>query len=361
MPSKLGMRSLISVIIPVYNVEPYIRQCLDSVVDQTYRNLEIIIVDDGSPDNCGAICDEYAAKDKRIQVIHKANEGLSAARNDALNRVTGNWILFVDSDDWLELDLCETAICAAQSDDTDVLIYDLVKEDIKGGKRIHAFPHGFVTEDPAVISGMQLSALNRYYTPYSTEWCQGFPWDKLFRAELILKNRLSFATNVRANEDVIFALHAFQYAKRIGYISKPLYHYRKNQNSIGHKFSPDRVEIDREIYKEIEKVGKMYDRPPAFFQALDSRIVENTCLCAERCFFGPKKRGTLFDQIRYAKQVLRSEPIYSAFDRVDRNKMGIRTKFITLSRHHNVLLLYGYYIAKRMHDCAREMIYQIKA
>lgn len=341
----------ISVIVPVYNVEPYIRQCLDSVVNQTYKNLEIIIVDDGSPDNCGTICDEYAAQDERIQVIHKVNEGLSAARNDALDRATGSWILFVDSDDWLELDLCETAICAAQSDDVDILIYDLVKENINSSKRIHAFPKDFTSEDPAVISGMQLSALNRYYTPYSAEWSQGFPWDKLFKSELVLKNRLGFATNVRANEDVIFALHAFQYAKKIGYISKPLYHYRQNQNSIGHKFSPDRVEIDKEIYREMEKVGKMYKCSPEFFQALDARIVDNTCLCANRCFFD--REGTLYEQLQYVKQVLKSEPIYSAFERVDRNKMGKRGRFITINRHHNALLLYGYYLWGKMRDHAR--------
>ena len=121
------MGSKISVIIPVYNVEPYLRQCLDSVVNQTYKNLEIIIIDDGSPDNCGAICDEYAAKDKRIQVIHKENCGLSAARNDGLARATGEWIAFVDSDDWCELDLYEKAIACAEKTDPDIVLYSLYK------------------------------------------------------------------------------------------------------------------------------------------------------------------------------------------------------------------------------------------
>ncbi len=96
---------LISVIVPVYKVEPYLRRCLDSIVGQTYRNLEIILVDDGSPDNCGAICDEYAAKDGRIKVIHQENRGLSAARNAGLELVSGQYIGFLDSDDWIELDM----------------------------------------------------------------------------------------------------------------------------------------------------------------------------------------------------------------------------------------------------------------
>lgn len=95
---------LISVIVPVYKVEPYIHRCVDSILEQTYQNLEIILVDDGSPDNCPAICDEYAAKDKRVKVIHKPNGGLSDARNAGMAVETGEYLMFVDSDDWLEKD-----------------------------------------------------------------------------------------------------------------------------------------------------------------------------------------------------------------------------------------------------------------
>ena len=97
----------ISVIVPIYKVEPYLRRCLDSIVNQTYRNLEIILVDDGSPDNCGNICDEYAQKDLRIEVIHKENGGLSSARNIAIDKANGDYLAFVDSDDWLDTDMFE--------------------------------------------------------------------------------------------------------------------------------------------------------------------------------------------------------------------------------------------------------------
>ncbi|MBR2883464.1 MAG: glycosyltransferase family 2 protein [Clostridia bacterium] len=92
---------LVSIIVPVYNVEKYIHQCIDSIINQTYKNIEIILVDDGSPDNCGKICDEYAEKDSRIKVIHKENGGLSDARNHGIDAATGDWLMFVDSDDWL--------------------------------------------------------------------------------------------------------------------------------------------------------------------------------------------------------------------------------------------------------------------
>lgn len=98
---------LFSIIVPIYKVEKYLHKCVNSLVNQTYKDIEIVLVDDGSPDNCPQICDEYAAKDKRINVIHKKNGGLSDARNVGLENCTGKYILFVDSDDYIELDACE--------------------------------------------------------------------------------------------------------------------------------------------------------------------------------------------------------------------------------------------------------------
>ncbi len=117
----------ISVIVPIYNVEPYLRQCLDSIVSQTYRNLEIILVDDGSPDNCGAICDEYAAKDSRIQVIHQKNGGVSAARNAGLAAAAGAWIGWVDGDDWIEPDMYDYLLENIQAYGADVAVCSRVE------------------------------------------------------------------------------------------------------------------------------------------------------------------------------------------------------------------------------------------
>lgn len=119
---KLDINPLISIIVPIYNVEPYLRKCIDSIINQTYKNLEIILVDDGSPDNCGSICDEYAKTDSRIKVIHKVNGGLSDARNAGLRIATGEWITFVDSDDWLENNALEQMLNLANSNHADLII-----------------------------------------------------------------------------------------------------------------------------------------------------------------------------------------------------------------------------------------------
>ena len=112
----------ISVIVPVYKVELYLRKCLDSIVGQTYKNLEIILVNDGSPDNCGAVCDEYAAEDCRITVIHKENGGVSSARNAGFKKATGEWIGWVDGDDWIELDMYEYLLKKAEEYGADIAV-----------------------------------------------------------------------------------------------------------------------------------------------------------------------------------------------------------------------------------------------
>ena len=110
----------ISVVVPVYNVEEYLDQCVESLVGQTYKNLEVILVDDGSPDNCPAMCDEWAERDNRIKVIHKENGGVSSARNAALDIASGDYIGFVDSDDWIEPDMYEILIKNAKKYDADI-------------------------------------------------------------------------------------------------------------------------------------------------------------------------------------------------------------------------------------------------
>ena len=115
------MKSLVSVIVPIYKVEKYLNKCVDSIINQSYKNLEIILVDDGSPDKCGEICDKYAEKDSRVKVIHKENGGLSDARNAGIDIAKGDYLLFVDSDDWITSNICEVLIKNANDNLSDII------------------------------------------------------------------------------------------------------------------------------------------------------------------------------------------------------------------------------------------------
>lgn len=211
---------LISVIVPVYKVEPYLSRCVDSILAQTYRNLEILLVDDGSPDNCGAICDDYAAKDARIKVIHKKNGGLSSARNAALDVARGEYFGFVDSDDWIEPEMYETLLAGIQTYDADMAYggrYDV--DGNTGGKTI-----GLCPGKDECISGMEM--LGRVFL-----WdnCDSAAWDKLYHRSLFADIRYPEGL---INEDIAIFYRLMEKTSRVAMCAKPLYNYLHRPNSI---------------------------------------------------------------------------------------------------------------------------------
>ncbi len=210
-------RPLISVIVPVYKVEPYLRRCLDSIVNQTYQNLEIVLVDDGSPDNCGAICDEYAARDERIRVIHKENGGVSTARNAGLAAATGDWIGWVDSDDWIEPDMYEYLLKNAQAHGADIAVCS----------RYEVFPNRQIAwswESTEVLD--TAGALKRLL---ENRTMQNFLWDKLWKRELFEGLLFPEGWNF---EDIAIMYVLFERAQRVVCLPERKYYYRQRQDSI---------------------------------------------------------------------------------------------------------------------------------
>lgn len=209
------MSDLISVIVPVYNVEPYLRKCVDSILNQTYRNLEIILVDDGSPDNCGAICDEYAAKDTRIKVIHKINGGLSDARNAGLDIMTGAYIAFVDSDDWIEPSMYEKLLDLLLVYDAD-MAFGGVSDDLEKDEAVTSVKQSNYGKTP--FSESNLAAMQRYF---HGSWAA---WDKLYKAELF--DGIRFPVG-EINEDEAIVLHLLDRCKTVCYTNEIFYHYMR--------------------------------------------------------------------------------------------------------------------------------------
>ena len=210
-------KDLISIIIPVYKVEKFLEKCVNSVLEQTYKNLEIILVDDGSPDNCPAICDSLAKKDKRIKVIHKKNGGVSAARNTALDEIKGKYVCFVDSDDYIEPTYVEDLHKAITENDVQMSACEhyLVQNEKK--HIISSFSHDFVLN----ISDTNLLTAN--VDKLSS------PTNKMYDAEFLKNNR--FKTNLKYGEDQIFNFEYYEKIKAIACIHKPLYNYVEHSGS----------------------------------------------------------------------------------------------------------------------------------
>lgn len=208
----------ISVIIPVYNVDMYIEKCLDSIINQTYKNLEIILIDDGSTDGSGKKCDSYACKDNRIKVIHQKNCGLSAARNRGLDVATGEYIVFADSDDWIEPNMYSCLIQQLIENNADIVYCGFYVE--KGTSEVHTLPTCFV-ERQKDFQGKVIRS----------DWLYSVVWNKMFKKSIIEKTR--FNTMLDYSEDAFFLYEISKNTNSVYFFNKPLYHYNKmNSTSV---------------------------------------------------------------------------------------------------------------------------------
>ena len=248
------MEPLITVIVPVYNVEAYLAECLDSILAQTHRNLEILLVDDGSPDRCPQICDEYAQKDSRIRVIHKPNGGLSDARNAALEVATGEYIGFVDSDDWIAPDMMEYLLqgligCRASiscCEPTNVYTYRMEYKNIPTDQVVTAE-----------------TALNELFF----DRMENYAWNKLYKAELWKDVRFPVGKNF---EDILTIYKTFERADRIALLREPKYFYRIRPDSIsGTRDFKNRLHIYAAIVDRYEDVAP---RMPKYRAPLFRRV-----------------------------------------------------------------------------------------
>lgn len=207
------MEPCISVIVPVYKVETYLRKCVDSILSQTYQNLEIILVDDGSPDNCGAICDEYAQKDPRIKVIHKKNGGLSDARNTGMEIMSGEFVGFVDSDDWIEPQMYQRLYELIEHFDAD-MAFGGVSDDVLQDDSVRTVKTSNYGDVP--FAEDKVAAMRRYF---HGSWAA---WDKLYRVELFDGIRYPVG---EINEDEAIVLHLLDRCNRVCYTNEVFYHY----------------------------------------------------------------------------------------------------------------------------------------
>ena len=234
------MNEMISVIIPVYNVEKYIERCLDSVISQSYPNLDIIIVDDGTTDKSGEICDKYALSDTRIRVFHTENAGLGEARNRGLREATGEYISFIDSDDWVEEDFYKELIEAIQKSDADISICGYYE--CLGHNRTPKLQY----DKEFMKSGKEI--LHYTMTAGSEYWFNISVWNKLYKKQIL--EDLWFKS--RVYEDIMYNAETLYKAGKVAYINRCLYNYRINRKGsiISKGFQRKTIEVEMKFKTE---------------------------------------------------------------------------------------------------------------
>lgn len=242
---------LISIIIPVYNIEKkFLDKCIESVINQTYSNLEIILVDDGSLARFSQIYDEYSLKDKRVQVVHKENGGVSSARNKGIDIAKGEFIVFVDGDDWIKSNFCEEII--RNIGENEIIIFDLYIKRRNTINRNKFFPHRkvFVNSEKELLQAQGVCFKSPYI--HNPEYNSvALIASKAYKSSFIKNYNLRFNIGQKMSEDILFNLYAFELASSIKYIDIPMYYYRNDNISACRSFDRDYINTNNILINQI--------------------------------------------------------------------------------------------------------------
>lgn len=338
----------VSIVVPVYNVAPYLKKCLDSVVNQTLKNVEIILVDDGSTDGSGEICKEYAAKDDRVIYFYKENEGLAAARQDGIERARGEYVGFVDSDDWLELNMYERMYSVAKENDADVVFCNCYEDENK--KNPYYLEPGIYDREriekeilPRTLSGITPKGANDVI-----RWCN---WLRLYKMSLIKENNIKFGRGFRRSQDLQLTFETTLVAKK--YVSlndEYLYHNRNdnNGNSLSRGYTKNYWKLIRPLIDKLYEDVNNYKKQDltcnmhlcAFFFAVNG--VKNEY---EKSNFG------FFKKLRMLNEVVKDPVIQNAIKYVDSKKLNNYYKMIFDGiAGGNAFAVYGSYLKSYIRD-----------
>ncbi|UOE95442.1 glycosyltransferase [Alkalihalobacillus sp. LMS39] len=236
---------IISIIVPIFNVEKYIANCLDSLLNQSLKNIEIILVNDGSSDESGVIAEKYARTDDRIVVIHQKNKGISSARNSGLEIATGQYIGFVDPDDWIEESMYEKLYDVARKTDSSIVFcgfYEFYEDTSRKVEILYPFLSN-VNEGKSEVE-------REILLPVIIGKVHAFTWNKIYKREELIAREIYSPEDLPLMQDIIYNMNVLANVSNVAYINEPLYYFRRHTTSNTMKFRPDIYETIMYIYQE---------------------------------------------------------------------------------------------------------------
>jgi glycosyltransferase involved in cell wall biosynthesis len=323
------MKPKVSIIVPIFNMEKYLDRCLNSLTSQTLKEIEIIAVNDGSTDSSLAILNQYAQMDKRIKVINKENNGVSSARNKGLLNASGDYIGFVDPDDWVNGEMYKSLYETAVQETVDIVMCSYIRE-FGSHSKVKDFNH------PAKVYTNQKDVRNkilrRLVGPLNEEvgnpelldaW--GTVWCKLYQVKLLKENKVFFKDlkEIGTNEDTLFNIYAFYYANSFAFINKPFYHYwRVNEQSVTTGYKPDLFKQWSNLFTMIESFLKEKNMDPSYFQALNNRICLGT-LGLGLNTISKSNKSTVRNKVQKIKGYLDADLIKHSFKQLELSSFPI--------------------------------------
>ena len=306
------MKDLISVIVPAYNVDKYIEKCLDSILNQSYKNIEVIVIDDGSSDNTFSICQRYCGIDSRVKLVHQENSGVSAARNHGLKMCSGTCVLFVDADDWIESSMIEELYDALIIHNADLVVSNYFKDNINSSDTTTTQSNkDFYLLDKEHESLIMLAScfLNPNEWPYffpsfmNCGYNMCSPFAKMYRTSFIKDNKLLFNELMVLGEDQDFNMRFVNSINRICYCTKPYYHYTIRIGSASHNSDglyEKHINTNNILYSTIRDINSSEDLIPYW----NAHMVENIFIILRNVFNGHISFKLYMENVKRFKQYL---------------------------------------------------------
>lgn len=338
-------RPLITIVVPVYKVpEDMLRKCLDSICKQTCMNFEALLIDDGSPDNCGAICDDYAGKYDYMRVIHQDNGGLSVVRNNGINAAQGEWVCFVDGDDWIEPNTIEFAEhYASDYPDADVLIWDEFYDIENKSIPNHFF--GKFHEETIEFRGKETERLIEMILPdQSADTKSGNFVDigtanaRLYKVDFLKTNRLYNKPGLRRSQDNVFNLWVFEKSNFVCYTCKNLYHYTYNEEAATKKYSPEIADTMQMLYESIMEYVDTTGKSEKYRHRVYLRFIRIIARLFELNYANPQNKKSWVKRLREARTDMKRPCYREIIDNCNTVNQSFKIRLIhTLLKLH----LYG--------------------
>ena len=326
----------VSVIVPIYNVEKYLRQCIDSILNQSLTNIEVILVDDGSPDNCGAIADEYALKDDRVKVIHQENQGLGPARNMGIKVAQGKYVGFVDSDDYVRPAMYANLYEAAIKGDYDIVSggHDECMDDGEVRRFVHPFSRRSYRDCNSILN-IRKKFFGHLYSKDGNVYFPVSAWRSIYKRSIIVENNLSFREIL--SEDIFFDLAIYKLINSVIFVSTTDYCYRKQgQPSITRTFSESKLARYRDVIINLKKLADEENDPEC--------VLRVQCHAVDRCREYTRLVNGSGDTIKNRKKYLKN---FAEDNEIKKCWEGFPLKYLPIKQR-----IFHWLILKKLYGCA---------
>lgn len=340
----------VSVIIPIYNVEKYLKKCIQSIIKQTYSNLEILLIDDGSNDSSSDICKEFEKIDKRINYIFKENGGVSSARNKGLEKATGDWITFIDPDDWAEDNMIEEAWNIAKNYNADIVQWNSYYNKRNEQTKRKAINPQILERKQQEIENFQLDILSTIYEEKERGISVGpirGVWGKLYKSEVI--SNIKFNEKLFAFEDGLFNLNVFNNADKVVLFNKYLHHYRINDKSVCNSYKAEWLQQSEQILKEIQNFIKENNKEQTKFAELYNALAcELLSSCLTRSIFHRDNLKSMAEKKRILKEHINTNLYREILNNINFKYLSNKQKLLVyLLKNNRINLVYIIYLIKQ--------------